>query len=107
MFSKQLSYSTAPSTALTEARTTLTDGDAVANLLQAHYGYGQWKVTFPGEVRLSQEICDIFEVPYSPDPAPLEFLIGLYHPDDRGKLLALIAAALQETRGFHCVLRIK
>jgi hypothetical protein len=106
MFVKQLVHSTAPSTALKEFDTTLADNDAVSRLLQDHYGYGQWKVTFPGEVRISAKVSEIFEIPYDPTPAPLEFLIDLYHPDDRGKLLSLVSRALQEMQSFHYILRI-
>lgn len=107
MFAKQLVHTTAPSSALIEPQEGLVGADVVGTLLAEHYGFGQWKVVFPGEVRLSEKVCEIFGVPYSPDPAPLEFLVERYHPDDRGKLLQLIAAALQGTQGFHSVLRIR
>lgn len=107
MFAKQLIHSTRPSTALVEPPPGLVDNDAVSNLLADHYGYGQWKVIFPGEVQLSEKVCEIFGVPYTGETAPLEFLVSCFHGDDRGKLLQLIAAALQETRGFHYILRIK
>lgn len=107
MFAKQLIHSTHASTALNEPQPDLVDSDAVSALLMDHYGYGQWKVIFPGEVKLSQKVCEIFGVPFTDEPAPLEFMVEMFHPDDRGKLLQLIAASLQETRGFHYVLRIK
>lgn len=107
MFAKQLIHSTLPSTALNEPQAELVDSDAVSALLMDHYGYGQWKVIFPGEVRLSEKVCEIFGVPFTNEPAPLEFMVEMFHPEDRGKLLQLIASALQETRGFHYVLRIK
>jgi hypothetical protein len=106
MFAKQLIHSTRPSTALHEPPPSLVDSDSVSNLLTDHYGYGQWKVIFPGEVQFSETVCDIVGVPYTAESAPLEFLVSCFHSEDRGKLLQLIAAALQETRGFHCVLRI-
>jgi PAS domain-containing protein len=107
MFAKQLVHTSRPSTALTEPEASLIEADAVSTLLVDHYGYGQWKVVFPGEVYLSEKVCEIFGIPFSPEPAPLEFLIDRYHADDRGKLLQLIAAALQGTQGFHSVLRIR
>lgn len=107
MFTKQLIHSTSPSTALSEPQPTLVDSEVVSSLLANHYGYGQWKVIFPGEVELSEKAAEVFGVPYSTESAPLAFLVECYHPDDRGKLLGLIAAALQETRGFHSVLRVK
>ena len=106
MFAKQLIHSTHASTALNEPQADLVDSEAVSALLGDHYGYGQWKVLFPGEVRLSERVCEIFGVPFTDEPAPLEYMVGFFHSDDRGKLLQLIAAALQETRGFHYVLRI-
>ena len=69
MFVKQLVHSTAPSTALKEFDASLADSGAVSQLLQDHYGYGQWKVTFPGEVRISVKVSEIFEIPYDPTPA--------------------------------------
>ena len=107
MFAKQLVHTSRPSTALMEPETSLIESDAVSTLLVDHYGYGQWKVVFPGEVYLSEKVCEIFDIPFSPDPAPLEFLVDRYHAEDRGKLLQLIAAALQGTQGFHSVLRIR
>lgn len=107
MFAKQLIHSTQESTALNEPQAGLVDNDAVGALLADHYGYGQWKVIFPGEVRLSEKVCEIFGVPYTDESAPLEYMVEFFHPDDRGKLLQLIAAALQETRGFHYILRIR
>src|ERR1044072_2251242 len=98
MFAKQLVHTTRPSTALAEPPDGLVGTDAVSALLTDHYGYGQWKVAFPGEVYISETVCEIFGVPYSGEPAPLEFLVGCYHPEDRGKLLQLIAAALQGTQ---------
>src|SRR6218665_1007620 len=106
MFAKQLVHATAPTTAAEEFAPSITDTDAVAELLQAHYGYGQWKVIFPGDVRISEKVAGIFGVPYTGEAEPLEDLVTRYHPDDRGKLLKLIASALQEMRGFHCVLRV-
>lgn len=107
MFAKQLVHVSRPSTALMEPETSLIEADAVSTLLVDHFGYGQWKVVFPGEVYLSAKVCEIFGIPFSPEPAPLEFLIDRYHADDRGKLMQLIAAALQRTQGFHSVLRIR
>lgn len=107
IFAKQLIHDSRPSTALMAPETSLIDTDAVSTLLVDHYGYGQWKIVFPGEVFLSEKVSEIFEVPYSPEPAPLAFLVDCHHPDDRGKLLSLIARALQETQGFHAVLRIR
>lgn len=107
IFTKQLVHTSRPTTALMEPEISLIDTDAVSTLLTDHYGYGQWKVVFPGEVYLSEKVCEIFGVPYSPEPAPLEFLVDRYHADDRGKLLQRIAAALQGTQGFHYVLRIR
>ena len=107
MFAKQLVHTSRPSTALMEPETSLIDTDAVSTLLVDHFGYGQWKVVFPGEVHLSARVCDIFGIPFSSEPAPLEFFVGRHHEDDRGKLLQMIAAALQGTQSFHYVLRIK
>jgi hypothetical protein len=107
IFAKQLIHTSRPTTALMEPETSLIDTDAVSSLLVDHYGYGQWKVVFPGEVYLSEKVCEIFGLPFSAEPSPLEFLVDCHHPEDRGKLLQMIAAALQGTQGFHYVLRIR
>ena len=106
IFAKQLIHTTRPSSTLSAPQPDLVDASAVSGLMSQHFGFGQWKVTFPGEVRMSEQACEVFGVPYRPESLPLEYLVQRYHPDDRGKLLTLIAATLQETRAFHAVLRV-
>ncbi len=105
IFSKQLIHTTRPSSVLSPPQPDLVDAGAVSSLMSEQFGFGQWKVIFPGEVQMSPQACEVFGVPYSPESLPLEFMVQLYHPDDRGKLLSLIASTLQETRAFHAVLR--
>lgn len=106
IFSKQLVHTTRPSTAVSEPQPALVDSAAVSSLMSKQLGFGQWKVIFPGEVRLSEKASEVYGVDHSDEALPLEFLVQCYHPDDRGKLLSLIAATLQETRAFHAVLRV-
>lgn len=106
MFTKQLVHETVPTSAAEVFPASLTDTDAVSELLQQHYGYGQWKVIFPGDVQISAKAAQVLGTTYTGRGGPLEDLVLLYHSEDRGRFLKLIAGALQEMRGFHCILRI-
>lgn len=106
IFEKQLIYTTSPSSALAEPQPDLVDSAAASGLMARHFGFGQWKVTFPGEVQFSPQACEVFGIEPTDETLPLEFLVQRFHPDDRGKLLKLFAATLQETRAFHSVLRV-
>lgn len=106
MFDKQLIATPSPSFAEVEPAPALTDADRALQLYEQHEGYGQWKVIFPGTVVLSQRGADVYGL--APDgPVPLQDVVKLYVAEDRGKLLALIAQALQDRRGFRCRLRIE
>ena len=105
IFDKQLIYTTGPSSALAEPQPDLVDSVAASGLMANHFGFGQWKVVFPGDVQFSAKACEVFGVDPTDETLPLEFLVQRFHPDDRGKLLKLFAATLQETRAFHAVLR--
>lgn len=106
MFDKQLIATPSESLAEVEPTAALTDPDRALQLYELHEGYGQWKVIFPGSVVLSQRAADIYGLS-SDSPAPLQELVKLYVAEDRGKLLTLIAQALQDRRGFRCRLRIE
>lgn len=106
MFDKQLIATPSESLAAVEPIPALTDADRALQLYELHEGYGQWKVIFPGTVVLSERVAEVYGL--APDsPVPLQDLVKLYVPDDRGKLLTLIAQALQDRRGFRCRLRIE
>lgn len=106
MFDKQLIATPAESLAEVEPTAALTDPDRALQLYELHEGYGQWKVIFPGTVVLSDRVADIYGLG-SDSPVPLQDLVKLYVAEDRGKLLTLIAQALQDRRGFRCRLRIE
>jgi PAS domain-containing protein len=106
MFDKQLIATPAESLAEVEPIAALTDPDRALQLYELHEGYGQWKVIFPGTVVLSKRVADIYGLG-SDSPVPLQELVKLYLAEDRGKLLTLIAQALQDRRGFRCRLRIE
>ncbi|MGV3490192.1 MAG: PAS domain-containing protein [Devosia sp.] len=55
---------------------------------------------------LSGAASEIFGI-VTDEPVPLEQVVKLYLSEDRGKLLTLIAQALQDRRGFRCRLRIE
>jgi PAS domain-containing protein len=106
MFDKQLIATPSESLAQVEPTPALTDADRALQLYELHEGYGQWKVIFPGTVVLSARVAEIYGL--GPDsPVPLQDLVKLYVAEDRGKLLTLIAQALQDRRGFRCRLRIE
>lgn len=106
MFDKQLIAAPSESLAEVEPTPALTDADRALQLYEQHEGYGQWKVIFPGTVVLSDRAAGIYGL--APEgPVPLQEMVKLYIPEDRGKLLTLIAQALQDRRGFRCRLRVE
>lgn len=106
MFDKQLIATSSQSLADVEPIPALTDADRALQLYELHEGYGQWKVIFPGTVVLSDRVAEMYGL--VPDGSvPLQDMVKLYVPEDRGKLLTLIAQALQDRRGFRCRLRIE
>lgn len=106
MFDKQLIATPSESLAEVEPIPALTDPDRALQLYERHEGYGQWKVIFPGTVVLSERVAEVYGL--TPEgPVPLQDLVKLYVAEDRGKLLTLIAQALQDRRGFRCRLRIE
>lgn len=106
MFAKQLIASTAESVALAEHAEPIVDAPLALELLQRQAGFAQWKIIFPGSVVLSEAVSAIFGLEPRDTPTPLPELVECYHPDDRGKLLYLIAQTLESQRGFHCRLRV-
>lgn len=106
MFDKQLIATPSELLAAVEPTPALTDADRALQLYEKHEGYGQWKVIFPGTVVLSARLAEIYGL--TPEsPVPLQEMVKLYVAEDRGKLLTLIAQALQDRRGFRCRLRIE
>lgn len=105
MFDKQLIATPSDSLAELEPTAALTDPERALQLYELHEGYGQWKVIFPGTVVLSERVAGIYGL-HLPSSVPLQELVKLYLVEDRGKLLTLIAQALQDRRGFRCRLRI-
>lgn len=106
MFDKQLIATPSESFAEIEPATPITDADRVLQLYELHEGYGLWKVIFPGTVVLSDRVGLIYGLA-ADGPVPLQDMVKLYVAEDRGKLLTLIAQALQDRRGFRCRLRIE
>jgi hypothetical protein len=106
MFEKQLIAVPLDSLASVEPMAAVTDPDRLAQLLEEHQGFGQWKIVFPGTVVLSDRLAEAYGVPAG-EPLPLQNIVKLYLAEDRGKLLTLIAQALQDRRGFRCRLRIE
>ncbi|MGN6487839.1 MAG: PAS domain-containing protein [Devosia sp.] len=107
MFDKQLIATSLDSLAQTDLPPAITDAERGQQLLEQATGYAPWKLIFPGSVVLSDGACEMFGWLPTPDPLPLQEMVKLYQPDDRGKLLTLIAQALEGRRGFHCRLRIE
>jgi PAS domain S-box-containing protein len=107
MFDKQLIATPLDSLAQSDLPPPITDAERGQQLLEQATGYAPWKLIFPGSVVLSDRACEMFGWLPTPDPLPLQEMVKLYHPDDRGKLLTLIAQALEGRRGFHCRLRIE
>ena len=106
MFAKQLIATASDSFALIEPDASIVEADRALQLYEQQTGYGQWKVVFPGSVILSDRVAQLFGLPLGGSALPLQDMVKAYHPEDRGKLLTLIAQALEGRRGFHCRLRV-
>lgn len=106
MFDRQVLATSSESLALTEPAPAITDAERALQLLERHEGYAQWKIVFPGSVMLAPQLAETYGL-HAHGPVPLQDVVKLYHPEDRGKLLMLIAQSLQDRRGFHCRLRIE
>lgn len=75
-------------------------------LLCRQAGFAPWKLVFPGTVIMSEQLCGMFGLDPNSVSMPLPEYIERYNEADRGKLLHLIAQALEGTRGFHSRLRV-
>ena len=107
MYEKNVSATPLDSLALLEPAPSLTDAERALQLYEQQTGYAQWKVVFPGSVWMSDRLCETFGIEPSGEPMPLQDMVKLYVQEDRGKLLAMIAQALEGRRGFHTRLRIE
>lgn len=106
MFDKQLIATSSESLALVEPVPAIADAERALQLLEQHEGFGQWKIIFPGTVLLSPQLAEVYGLA-ADGAVPLQDMVKLYCAEDRGKLLMLIAQALQDRRGFRCRLRIE
>lgn len=106
MYDRFVFANAAESHALTEPTGAVVEPDRALQLVSARTGYADWKIVFPGSVMLSPMAAELFGLPESDGSMPLQDMVKLYHAEDRGKLLAMIAQALDGRRGFHCRLRI-
>jgi PAS domain-containing protein len=106
MFDKQTLSAPLDSLAHVEPTPAVTDPERLAQLIEQHEGFGQWKIVFPGTVVLSEKVAEAYGL-VPEGPVPLQEIVKLYHPEDRGKLLTLIAQTLQDRRGFRCRLRVE
>ena len=95
MYSTHVFANGTDSLSQTEPNPALVEDERLVQLLLQQTGYAPWKIVFPGSVMLSAEASALFGLPRSDDPLPLEALVQLYHPDDRGKLLSMIAQSLE------------
>jgi PAS domain-containing protein len=106
MFDKQIIAVPLESLAISEPAPAVADPDRMAQLIEQHEGFGSWKIVFPGTVVLSDTAAGIYGIEADGN-VPLEQMVKLYLAEDRGKLLTMIAQALQDRRGFRCRLRIE
>ncbi len=107
MFDKELIVKSIRSLAETDLGPPVADAARALQLIESRSGFGQWRVTFPGSVVLSDRVCEMFGWMPTEEPLPLQEMVKPYHIEDRGKLLTLIKQALDGRKGFHCRLRIK
>jgi PAS domain-containing protein len=106
MFDKQVVAASSDSLSLVEPAPAITDAERALQVLEQHEGYSQWKIIFPGTVMMSPQLAEAYGL-VADGPVPLQDMVKLYLAEDRGKLLTLIAQALQDRRGFRCRLRIE
>lgn len=106
MFDKQVVAASSDSLALVEPAPAITDAERALQVLEQHEGFSQWKIIFPGTVMMSPQLAEAYGL-VADGPVPLQDMVKLYLAEDRGKLLTLIAQALQDRRGFRCRLRIE
>lgn len=106
MFDRQVVATSSHSLALVEPAPAITDAERALQVLEQHEGYSQWKIIFPGTVMMSAPLAEAYGL-VADGPVPLQDMVKLYLAEDRGKLLTLIAQALQDRRGFRCRLRIE
>jgi hypothetical protein len=106
MYDRFVFANAAESHALTEPSGAVVEPDRALQLLSARTGYADWKIVFPGSVMLSPMAAELFGLPETDGSMPLQDMVKLYHAEDRGKLLAMIAQALDGRRGFHYRLRL-
>ncbi len=95
------------SLALVEPADSVIEPERALQLLELGSGYHGWKIVFPGSVIVSQGAAQLFGLTAGAEPLPLQDLVKTHHVEDRGKLLAMIAQALDGRRGFHCRLRVE
>jgi PAS domain S-box-containing protein len=107
VFDKQLIANPIDSLAETDLDLPVANAERALQLIESSTGYGQWKIIFPGSVVLSPRVCETFGWMPTEEPLPLQEMVKLYHAEDRGKFLTLIAQSLEGRRGFHCRLRIE
>jgi len=105
MYDRFVFANAAESHALTEPQGVV-EPERALQLVSARTGYADWQIVFPGSVMLSQAAAALFGLPDGNESLPLQDMVKLYHVEDRGKLLAMIAQALDGRRGFHCRLRL-
>lgn len=99
MFSQQLIAELVPSLVNSEDLPSLNDGAVMRRLLEKHTGYAQFRVVLPGTVTFSPGASRMrgegqLEV-------TLQHAVLAYVPEDRPRVVELIAESIQTKQGFH------
>ena len=107
MFTHQLISETTPSIDDRAPLPSVNDPDAVRRLLEKHTGFAQFRVVLPGTVIWAPDADQLRAEAAGPAAATLGDTVLAYLPEDRGRIVDAIQAAIRERRGFRFVGRMK
>lgn len=100
MFTHQLTTETVPSGPLRPEHPALNDAEEMRRMLERVTGYAEFRVTLPGTVKWSQA------APAAERTITIGEAVLAYVPEDRGRIVDTIAAAVSEQKGFRLTARM-
>ena len=81
--------------------------DRVMRLWDERFHIGQFVLELPDRVAWTPEVFDIFGLQHREGHLSLADLVGAFEPEDRQRLVVLIAGSLRDRKGFHATLRVR
>lgn len=107
MFAHQLTAETVPSLWRTAHPQSLNDNEAIRLLLEQSTGYTQFRVVLPGTVTWAQTTTPLRGQFQPQTVTSLEQAVRSYMPEDRGRVVDTISAAILERKGFRITARMR